>query len=213
MRRPRKMSTGPKPGTMKAGAFDAFRLARERGSLRGDFDAAASDRLYDWLAPGDAPIAWSISGTTDALGRLAIAIELEGTVPLECQRCLAPMTWPVRQRTVALLAKSEAEGDALDADSDEEVLVAAQPLDALALVEDELLLSLPYAPTHAKANARHPNERARAGNPHGVPQLPDESIDKRSTTWLSSRTRNLRRSAACTARTTSSPPRRLPWNR
>ena len=150
------MSTGPKPGTMKAGTFDAFRLARERETLRGHFDAAASERLYDWLAPGDAPIGWSISGTTDALGRLAIAIELEGSVPLECQRCLAPMTWPVRQRTVALLATSEAEGDALDAGSDEEVLVAAAPLDAPALVEDELLLSLPYAPTHADGECAAP---------------------------------------------------------
>jgi uncharacterized protein len=135
---------------MKAGSFDAFRLARERGSLRGKFDAAASERLYDWLAPGDAPVNWSITGTTDGLGRLAIAIELDGSVPLECQRCLAPLAWPVRQRTVALLAKSEGEGDALDEGSDEEVLVAAEPLDPLVLVEDELLLSLPYAPTHAE---------------------------------------------------------------
>ena len=143
------MSSGPKPGTLKAGTFDAYRLARERESVHGDFDAAASERLYDWLAPGDAPIKWIIAGTTDALGRPAIAIELDGSVPLECQRCLATMQWPVRQRTVALLAKSDAEGDALDAGSEEEVLVAAEPLDALALVEDELLLSLPYAPTHA----------------------------------------------------------------
>ena len=150
------MTTGPKPGTMRAGSFDAFRLARERGSLRGKFDAAASERLYDWLAPGDAPVNWSITGTTDGLGRPAIAIELEGSVPLECQRCLAPLAWPVRQRTVALLAKSEGEGDALDEGSDEEVLVAAAPLDPLLLVEDELLLSLPYAPSHAEGECAAP---------------------------------------------------------
>jgi uncharacterized protein len=150
------MTTGPKPGTLKAGTFDAYRLAREHDSLHGSFDAAASERLYDWLAPGDAPIEWNIAGTTDILGRPAIAIELDGSVPLECQRCLAPMQWPVRQRTVALLAKSEAEGDALDAGSDEEVLVAAEPLDALMLVEDELLLSLPYAPTHADGECAAP---------------------------------------------------------
>jgi uncharacterized protein len=93
---------------MKPGTFDAFRLAREHEAVHGKFDAAASERLYDWLAPGDAPIDWNIAGTTDALGRPAIAIELNGSVPLECQRCLATMTWPVRQRTVALLAGSEA---------------------------------------------------------------------------------------------------------
>ncbi len=149
-----QMSTGPKPGTMKSGAFDAFRLARERGSLQGEFDAAASERLYDWLAPGEAPITWSITGTTDSLGRPAIAIELGGAVPLECQRCLATMTWPVQQRTLTLLAMSEAEGDVLDEGSEEEVLVASGPLDALALVEDELLLSLPYAPVHADGECK-----------------------------------------------------------
>ena len=65
------VDTGPKPGTLKAGTFDAFRLARERDSMRGAFDLTASERLYDWLAPGDAPVTWSITGTTDALGRLA----------------------------------------------------------------------------------------------------------------------------------------------
>jgi len=150
------MTTGPKPGTLKAGMFDAFRLAREHGSLRGNFDAAASERLYDWLAPGEAPVAWSITGTTDTLGRPAIAIELDGSVPMECQRCLTPMQWPVRQRTVALLAASDAEGDALDEGTDDEVLVATAPLDALMLVEDELLLSLPYAPTHADGECAAP---------------------------------------------------------
>jgi uncharacterized protein len=150
------MTTGPKPGTLKAGMFDAFRLAREHGSLRGRFDAAASERLYDWLAPGDAPVAWSITGTADTLGRPAIAIELDGSVPMECQRCLAPMQWTVQQRTVALLAASDAEGDALDESTDDEVLVATAPLDALTLVEDELLLSLPYAPTHADGECAAP---------------------------------------------------------
>jgi len=151
------MTTGGRPETIKAGRFDAFRLARERGSLHGDFDAAASERLYDWLAPGEAPVTWSITGTADASGRPAIAIEIEGTVPLECQRCLAPMRWPVRQRTVTLLAKSEVEGDALDEGTEDEVLVAAEPLDALTLVEDELLLSLPYAPTHADGECAAPD--------------------------------------------------------
>src|SRR5260221_4030130 len=143
------MSTGPKPGTIKAGTFDAFGLAHERGSLHGKFDAATSDRLYDWLAEGEAPVTWTITGTADAVGRPAIAIEIEATVPLECQRCLASMEWPVKQRTVTLLAKSDAEGDALDKGSANQVLVAAAPLDALTLIEDELLLSLPYAPAHA----------------------------------------------------------------
>ncbi len=135
----------------KPGTFDAYRLAREGGVLEGTLDAMASDRLADRVAdvddlPGE--VAWRIAGTTDALGRPALAIELSGHVPLECQRCLEPFDFPVAQRTVAVLAKDEAEADALDGDSDEEVLVADHPLLAAELVEDELLLTLPFAPMH-----------------------------------------------------------------
>jgi len=135
----------------KPGTFDAYRLAREGGVLEGTLDAMASDRLADRLAdvddmPGE--IAWRITGTANALGRPALAIELDGHVPLECQRCLEPFDYPVAQRTVTVLAKDEAEADALDADSEDEVLVADHPLVAAELVEDELLLTLPFAPMH-----------------------------------------------------------------
>ena len=69
---------------------------------------------------------------------------------LECQRCLAPFAYPVAQRTVTVLARSESDADALDAESDDEVLVADHPLEPVALVEDELLLTLPFAPMHAE---------------------------------------------------------------
>ena len=135
----------------KPGTFDAYRLAREGGVLEGTLDAMVSDRLGDRVAdvddmPGD--VAWRITGTANALGRPALAIELTGNVPLECQRCLEPFTFPIAQRTLAVLAKDEADADALDADSEEEVLVADHPLDAAELAEDELLLTLPFAPMH-----------------------------------------------------------------
>ena len=113
------------------------------------------------MAPGAASVAWRIDGTTDAAGRPALAISITGDVPLTCQRCLAPFALPVAQRTVTVLAKSEADADALDADSDDEVLVADRPLEPAALVEDELLLTLPYAPMHAKTRAR--SEAKQAG--------------------------------------------------
>jgi len=43
---------------------------------------------------------------------------------------------------------NEKEADELDASSDHEVVIADHPLDAVELVEDELLLTLPYAPMH-----------------------------------------------------------------
>lgn len=128
--------------------FDAWRLVRERGVLEGTFDVAAAPRLAERVAEDAAPVAWRIEGTTDGAGRPALAVCVDGNVSVECQRCLGPLVVPVARRTVTLLAKSEGDADALDADSDDEVLVADHPLDANELVEDELLLTLPFAPMH-----------------------------------------------------------------
>ena len=151
------MTTGPKPGTLKAGMFDAFRLARERGSLRGSFDAAASERLDDWLAPGEAPIAWSIAGTTDARGRPALAIELDGAVPLACQRCLAPIAVAgARSGRSRCWRRARPKATRWTRAATTKCWWPTAPLDAVALVEDELLLTLPYAPTHADGECAAP---------------------------------------------------------
>jgi uncharacterized protein len=138
-----RMTRRPRPET-----FDAYRLARERGALEGMLDVAASERLADRVAPGAGTVDWRIEGTTDDVGRPALSIAISGMVPLECQRCLASFALPIAQRTVTVLAKSESDADALDADSDNEVVVADHPLDPVVLIEEELLLTLPYAPMH-----------------------------------------------------------------
>jgi uncharacterized protein len=131
-----------------SGKFDAVRLVGERGVLEGALDAAALPRVADRLVEDGAPVRWRIEGSTDDVGRPALALSLSGELPLECQRCLGVYRWPVDQRTQVLLARSDAEVAALDSDSDLEVVLAAAPLDPLELVEDELVLVMPFAPRH-----------------------------------------------------------------
>ena len=131
-----------------AGTFDAWKLARERGVLEGTLDVESSERLEDRVAPGEGRVAWRIEGTSDEAGRPAIAIALAGAVPVTCQRCLSDFPLPVEHRTLTVLARSEKEADELDAHCDHEVVIADHPLDAAGLVEEELLLTLPYAPMH-----------------------------------------------------------------
>ena len=138
----------------RRGAFDAFDLALRQGTLAGTVDVATMERAIDRLAPegGASDVSWRISGTTDAMGRPALEIRLDGSVPLECQRCLQPFAWPVAQRTTLLLARDERELAAFDAEDDEqEVLLANAPQDAMTLVEDEVLLVLPFAPRCERA--------------------------------------------------------------
>jgi uncharacterized protein len=128
------------------GTFDAFGIARRGAVLAGNTDAATLPRVADRLAKGAAPIVWRIAGTADTIGQPALEVSLEGTVPLECQRCLRAFSWPVAQRTLLLLARDERDLARLDANDLHEVILAAAPQESLALVEDELLLTLPFAP-------------------------------------------------------------------
>jgi uncharacterized protein len=137
------------PAERLRGRFDGFRLARDRDSLTGTVDAAELPRIRDRVLDGPAPVAWRIDGSADSQGRPALTVALDGEIQLECQRCLQALAWPVHQRTALVLARDESDMARLDADSDDEVVLAATPLDPAQLVEDELVLALPYAPRHA----------------------------------------------------------------
>jgi uncharacterized protein len=131
--------------------FDAVRLAREKGVVEGSVDPHRLSRVADMLSDGPASVVWRIEGTSDPAGRPALRIVLTGSVMLECQRCLDDFAWGFDVATDVLLAHDEAELAALDADSSLEVVLADSQLDPLALVEDELVLALPFAPRHADA--------------------------------------------------------------
>lgn len=130
--------------------FDAFRLSARRGSISGSLDARSLPNVADSLAAGDDPVRvdWTIDGLASAEGRPALAIAIEAEVPLVCQRCLGRMAWNVSQSTEVLLAHDEGELASLDEGSEGEVILADRPLDAATLVEDELVLTLPFAPRH-----------------------------------------------------------------
>jgi uncharacterized protein len=131
--------------------FDALKLSASGESLAGTVDARDLPRVADRLTEeaGPAPIEWHLTGGSDGQRRPMLTLTLTGSVPLMCQRCLQPFSTPVDQLTELLLARSEAELTGLDAD-EVEVILATARLDALTLVEDELLLSLPFSPRHAE---------------------------------------------------------------
>jgi DUF177 domain-containing protein len=145
----RKMTVKRSTGSRGAGRFDALDLAARGEALAGELDVAHQPRVADRLAPETslAPITWRIAGARDALDRPMLAVSVEGSLPLVCQRCLQPFEAPIAQRSELLLARDDAELERLDAE-ELEVLAAATPLDATTLVEDEILLSLPFAPRH-----------------------------------------------------------------
>ena len=150
----------------EAGRFDAFRLAAREESLAGQLDVARRTRLADRLAPapGAASVAWTIAGGHDDLQRPTVTLTVKGSLPLVCQRCLQPVDVCLDQRSELLLARDDAELARLDAD-EREVVLASTPLDATMLIEDELLLSLPFAPMHPEGRCAAAPAGARRKEP------------------------------------------------
>src|SRR4051794_34999008 len=142
---------GNAPGRASRGErrFNGFDLAARGGVIEGDIDAVSLSRVNDLLAPEAiaADLHYRIAGDADGASRPALEITLQGEVPLTCQRCLQPFAWPVEQRTLLLLARDEPELARLDQqDPEHEVILANVPLVPSTLIEDELLLTLPFAP-------------------------------------------------------------------
>lgn len=134
---------------------NALEFARLAQSLQGEVKASELSRLVEDL-PEDQPgrIVWQLRGRRDAAGRLYLDVQAQGELQLECQRCLQPFTWPVALHNELRLLASKSEIEAMDAREaqgdagDEDTILASARLDCLGLVEDELILALPYVPSH-----------------------------------------------------------------
>jgi uncharacterized protein len=129
--------------------IDSSEFASQGKELRGEVAVSALPRLQDVLATGEGVIRYELRGYQDKEGRLMLELSLEGSCQPRCQRCLEAMTYPVR--VISRLHLVEGELDEF-ADEDEEFdsIAATRQLDVVGLLEDELLLALPFAPRHAE---------------------------------------------------------------
>jgi uncharacterized protein len=129
--------------------IDPMQLVRGRERLQGEFAVAQLDRLKDQLASPEGHVAYVVSGVLSRLGQPSIRCELQGTLGLQCQRCLEPMDYALATSSELLVVQNEAALQEDDVDDADRVLAGAE-LDIKALVEDEILLALPMAPRHAE---------------------------------------------------------------
>jgi uncharacterized protein len=128
---------------------DSLHFARSGASESGALDAGLLPRLADSLRPEDGAVQYRLSGAT-VRGRPVLRLEVSATLHLVCQRCLAELAHPVSLHSVLPVARDEAELARWERDDPLlDALVAERHMDLPALVEDEILLSLPAVPRHA----------------------------------------------------------------
>jgi len=134
--------------------IDAFEFARHERHAQGGAPLAGMLRLTEGLpeqpAGEDGMAHWSAQGRKGPRGELLLELRVKAAPRVICQRCLEPFAWKVD--TVAMLQVVASEDELDDEPQDEpdaiEKIVGSRRLDLLELVEDELILSVPYIPRH-----------------------------------------------------------------
>ena len=164
-RRAQKYYHAPPMSAQAAPAvIDSLEFARTGESLRGSLPVSALVRLRDSLVDELGEVRFEVSGGQDGRRRPVLALEISGVLHLKCQRCLGALEFALKHSSTLLLVS----GSGADSSDLEEVTVewieASNALDLAGLVEDEILLSLPYAPRHGEGLCPPGTITAESGN-------------------------------------------------
>jgi uncharacterized protein len=129
--------------------IDCLTFARDAGSLKGVLPIAGFSRLRDWLAGTAGDLVYRIEGAMSDRKRPRFTLEVDALLLLRCQRCLEGIRYPLKLRCVLECVD---ENEALTPEEIGDVAVDFLPvqdkIDVAALIEDEVILSLPIAPRH-----------------------------------------------------------------
>lgn len=135
--------------------IDGFEFAGAGSSMRGSWPAGEFPRLRELLHEDAGSVDYELRGARDALGRYSLELRVAARLRLTCRRCLETVGVEMREDAMLWLARSQSEIDAqpLTAEGPDGV-VASKDMAVRDLVEDQLLLALPYAPQHENCSAR-----------------------------------------------------------
>jgi uncharacterized protein len=129
--------------------IDGFEFASAGATQQGVWPLSNFPRLRDVLANDAGEVAYEVSGVRDERGRPGLRLKVDGTLSLRCQRCLEPMPFEVHTDETLVLAATLAEIHAEPADAHApDRVVAGKEMALRELIEDELILAVPYAPRH-----------------------------------------------------------------
>jgi uncharacterized protein len=137
---------------------DLFAFIRDRQQLEGELQLTASPLLADAIIdnpPESTPLLrWTATGAArkaaqpGSIAKPCLHLVLEGEIWLECQRCLGAYRHPLAIETRYRVFRSNQAANAAAVDEQYEDIVGTAQFNLIRLIEEEVLLSLPWAPKH-----------------------------------------------------------------
>lgn len=136
------MSYGPLPKKV-----DPRKLAERETLFTGTAQVADMPRLVSCLADDRGSFAVEVGFAKDEQGLNVVSGSICGTVNMTCQRCLEPVSVEVTATLNLAVVLTEKQAEHLPRDYDP-LIVEADEIELLPIIEDELMLSLPLVPYH-----------------------------------------------------------------
>ncbi len=154
--------------------IDSLEFARTEQEMRGSLPVAGLTRLRDCLIDTSGSVAFLIKGGRDDQRRPILAVEITGLLHVQCQRCLGLLDYPLLLlNTLRLVRPGENLGAEADDPDAADCIEGGSELDVAVLIEDEILLSLPFAPRHPEGACESALESVRreAASPSAFAKL------------------------------------------
>lgn len=134
---------------------DPRKLADRSISLAGELPLLQFSRVCEMLTSTAGHVRAEFAFSRDEQKVAVMQLKLESEVRMICQRCLDEAVVPVSGEYLYAIVIPGT--DALHLPKGYDVLeVGEEPLDLLALIEDELLLALPIVPMHPPEECQQP---------------------------------------------------------
>lgn len=132
--------------------IDPATFASEREVREGSLSLSSLDErvaTHDYFANQHAVFHFVVKGGVDKWQRPFLDLSVQADAELVCQRCLQPMPFTFQEDSHIVLFANEARLDeAMLADDELEGMLLADELSVRELVEDQILMALPYSPKH-----------------------------------------------------------------
>ena len=157
---------------------DPIEFARGRKNLAGNIALARLKRVNDHLASADGGVRFTLTGYLNENGDPGLRCQVHGTLQLVCQRCLEPMNFALEIDSSLLLVNDT---HALAEDNDPETpdrIPVQRDMPVAALVEEEILLTLPMAPHHPEDACKTRQAQSETGKLHPFAALARLKTDK-----------------------------------
>lgn len=129
--------------------IDTRRVAERGERIERQLTAAQLPRLRKECVSRFEPVQVSLQGLFTPYGKPGVRVALQADLRVPCQRCLKPLPVALALTCAFEWVATESELELRDEDDEWDAVLAAEQIDLLPLLEDELLLALPFAPAHA----------------------------------------------------------------